>query len=157
MRFWRKAVKTLHTHKHAWAPCGSIYSSFIFTEHNHDLSKYNFNYTHTPTPIDGFTSKPRISILLNVQERQKKGWIILLILMCLILDSIFNFLCLIFFWYITPERPGIKILIKKHFWWLICNNIHLKWKKKIKKIEKKNCVMLLPGGAYMSQWAFYPI
>ena len=46
-------------------------------------------------------------------------------------------------------------------------------KKKMKKFEKKNCVMLLPGGppplakalhnfffqigAYMSQWAFSPI
>ena len=31
---------------------------------------------------------------------------------------------------LTPECPSIEILIKKHFLWLICNNIHLKWKKK---------------------------
>ena len=35
---------------------------------------------------------------------------------------------------INPRTPGYRNTYKKHFLLLICNNIYLKWKNKIKKI-----------------------
>ena len=35
---------------------------------------------------------------------------------------------------VTPERPGIRIFMKKHVLLLICNNIHVKKEEKVENI-----------------------